>query len=485
MLIAVMGVAGACPFEATMAKRLSGGRSAMLRECRVAQVSGPVLCATVNVPENRTVANGRKLPIRVVVLPAQGKTLAGGPIFAMAGGPGQTSTGYVHEYAKDPRRGSHDFVFVDHRGTGEGHLLDCPRPARNDPRDFLKPVFSAEAAADCRRALERKFDLSRYTTLEAARDLDAVREALGYQRINFDTSSFGSYLASIYIREYPGRVRAAFLGSLVSQENRVPLHLAQDSQFALDTVLRECEADADCQRAYPRVRDDLYEILLELRQSPVSSYLVDEHDGARLPVQLTAAAFSDALRVMLYSSAATRRLPFLIAQAKAGDYSPFVAAAASSTRRLYNSIRFGLFLSVTCNEFVARIDPGEVRAATEGTFLGDSRVRSQMAACSQWPSTILPSDFFRPFSSTVPVLLSSYSADPATAARWMEFAKRTFPNSLVVTTPGGHWANNSCTDRLARELFETASVKTLDTACVTSVSPPKFLLPEASQGQKP
>jgi pimeloyl-ACP methyl ester carboxylesterase len=448
-----------------------------LHDCDLPGVTEPVQCGVLWLPEDRSISEGRRLPIKVVVIPARNKDSKEGPVFSFGGGPGQTATEDAPQYVNDWRRVDHDVVLVDHRGTGEGHRLDCPRAGSDeDLQGYLKPFFSAEMGRQCRESLERDFDLSQYTTFAAAQDLEDARKALGYETINVDTTSFGSYLALIYMREFPGRVRSAFLGSAVTLRTRVPLHMAEDTQQALDATFRDCEADKACHTAFPTARDDFYRTLLELRAKPGDGVVKNPKTGSSVRVKLTADAFTDAVRVILYRQAAARTLPFLVKRAREGDLSSFANVALQSNRRLYNSVRFGLFLSVTCNEFVSRIDPKEISAATEGTFIGDARVRGQMEACSEWRRSALPSDFFRDFVSNTPAVLSSYNLDPTINARWLEFAKTTLPNSVVITTAGGHSANNECTDRITKQLFKTASVDHLDLSCIPDVKQPPFQL---------
>src|SRR5439155_15338835 len=118
-----------------------------------------------------------------------------------------------------------------------------------------------------------------------------------------------------------------------------------------------------------------------------------------------------------------REIPFLIHQAAAGDLSRFANAAVQSSRNVYSGGRMALHYCITCNEFVRRIKPDEIDRATAGSFLGSWRVRDQIAACKEWPSTELPSDFFEPFRLEAPAVLVSGAADSASPPSWGEEAK--------------------------------------------------------------
>jgi hypothetical protein len=162
-------------------------------------------CGRVRVPENRAAPAGRTLDLFVVRLPGRGSPKAPEPVFFLAGGPGDAAS----ETASDlpgvlgilrPRR---DLVFVDQRGTGRSHPLACAGRGPGSRVEIGEPS-PAEARA-CRAALARQADLRRYTTEDAAEDLEAVRRALGYGAIDL--------LAATRAVRRPRRGRPSWCGS--------------------------------------------------------------------------------------------------------------------------------------------------------------------------------------------------------------------------------------------------------------------------------
>ena len=75
-----------------------------------------------------------------------------------------------------------------------------------------------------------------------------------------------------------------------------------------------------------------------------------------------------------------------------------------------------MLLSVTCPEDVARIKPEEIPRLTDGTFLGETRVRGQIEACSVWPEAEVPEDYGDPVSVATPTLVLSGTIDPVGTA---------------------------------------------------------------------
>ena len=283
----------------------------------------------------------------------------------------------------------------------------------------------------------------------------------------------------MYARRYPDRVRTAYLNSLVTLSNRVPLYHAEAAQGALDELFQECDEDAACRAAYPRLRENFAALMKKLRAAPVLTSVPHPVTGAPTEIHLSERAFGDALRVMMYRAPSAREIPFLLEQATAGDFRPIAAAALRSNRGIYTGARLGLNYAITCNEFVSRIRPDEVETATRGSFLGAWRVRAQMAACADWPRTELPAGYFEPFRLQTPALLVSGEADATGAnGRWGREVASFMPNGVHVIVPGaGHTPENECLRSLRHAMFRSGTTKGLDTGCIAKLARPPFKLP--------
>jgi pimeloyl-ACP methyl ester carboxylesterase len=453
-----------------------------LTPCHIEGVKEELRCGIYNVFENRRTKQGRKLPLEIVLIPARHPHSDQGPVFYMAGGPGEAATELAALVMEWGDADEHDVVLVDERGTGDGHRLDCQSPKSDDNLEgYLNGPFDPVAARACRDELQKEYDLSQYTTPNFADDIDEVRAAMGYDKININAGSFGTYAAQIYMRRHGEHVRSAYLTSLVTLSDRVPLYHAEAAQLALDQLFKDCDQDAACHAAYPQFRDHFAAVLSKVREQPVTTWVKHPVTGVRTEIHLTERAFADAVRTMMYRSQKARGLPFLIEQALTGDFSPFAEAAIRSSRDIYSGGGMGLHYCITCNEFVSRIRPEEVKPATRGSFLGSWRVRDQMAACQDWPKTVLPADYFEPFRIEVPVVLVSGGTDSASPPKWGEEVKSYMPNAIHVVVPGGaHTPENGCIQSIRHELFRTGATQGLDTSCVAKVQPDPFKLPGAN-----
>ena len=462
-----------------LAASASAAPGVTLTPCHVQGVKEELRCGVYNVFENRRTRTGRKLPLKIILIHARQPHPDQGPIFYMAGGPGEAATELVDLVIGWGDANEHDVILVDERGTGDGHRLDCKSPeSDNNLERYLNGPFDSEIARACREELQKKFDLSQYTTPNFVDDIDEIRAAMGYDKINLNGGSFGTYAAQIYMRRHREHARSAYLTSLVTLTNRVPLYHAEAAQLGLDQLFKDCDQDAACHAAYPRFRENFAAVLNKVREAPVATWVKHPVTGARTDIHLTERAFADAMRTMMYRSQKARQLPFLIEQALAGDFSPFAEAALRSSRDIYSGGRMGLHYCITCNEFVRRIHPEEIEPATRESFLGPWRVRDQMAACKHWSKTDLPADYFEPFSLETPAVLVSGATDSASPPKWGEVVKSYMPNAIHVVVPGdAHTPENECTRSIRHELFRTGTTHGLDTSCMTKVQRAPFKLP--------
>ncbi len=132
-----------------------------LSPCHVEGVKEEVRCGIYHVFENRRTREGRTLPLKIVLIPARHPHPEQGPIFYMAGGPGETATELAEFVVEFGDNEDHDVVLVDERGTGDGHRLDCRSPGSDDNLEaYLNGPFDPSAARTCRDELEKNHDLA-------------------------------------------------------------------------------------------------------------------------------------------------------------------------------------------------------------------------------------------------------------------------------------------------------------------------------------
>ncbi len=470
-------------------RRAPAADRSWLTSCSLPGLEERALCGSYEVFENRAARSGRKIPLRVAVLPATGGAPAPDALVFFAGGPGastvEAAAGLAFQLAE--LRRERDMLLVDFRGTGESDPLFCPyQQEERGLEEVLESFIPTDRVAPCREALAAERDLTQYTTPILVDDVDEVRAALGYDKLNLIGGSYGSRAALVYLRRHPESVRTVVIEGIAPTDARIPLTFARDAQAALDALLAECAADADCAAAFPDPAADLAKVLARLEAEPAAVEVVDGESGERKTLRFTRNVFVQTLRYMLYSSLQALQVPAFLKAAAEGDFSAFAQMAQAMAGPLLASIPDGLYLSVTCTEDVAFIDPAEAAAAHAGTFLGDFRYRSQRDACRQWVRGELPAGFTGPVVADSPTLVLSGERDPVTPARWGDQVARHLSNSRHLVVPdGAHgWfglEGVECLDELTTRFIRAGSLQGLEfDACVAGIGRPPFLLEAAS-----
>jgi pimeloyl-ACP methyl ester carboxylesterase len=425
----------------------AGAASLTLTPCTIPGQAESLRCGTLEVPEDRSQPDGRRIALNLLVIPAVAPDPAFAPLYDLAGGPGLAATGSADFYLTigAMHRQKRDVVLVDQRGTGKSAPLLCPELAGTGAR------YPAGKVRACRKRLGQQAALAHYTTAESVADLEAVRRALRHDRVDVAGLSYGTRLALAWIDSAPSAIRSAVLIGTVPDDAHVPLWHARNAQDALDAVLADCAGDATCHAAFPSLAQDWEHV----RYDPA-------FDGAA----------REALRNRLATTSSQRALPQLITSlAKDG----FAALATPMPALPYAD---GLYLSITCAEDVPAFTTADVDAATKGTFLGDWRVVRQQQACAHWkvPARTLR---YAQKPSEVPVLFLAGARDHVTPPAWAKRVASRFPRGRVVVLPGlSHVPEGvegiECIDALIQDFATQPDAAALDTRCVASMRAPPF-----------
>ncbi|RJP41217.1 MAG: alpha/beta fold hydrolase [Phycisphaerales bacterium] len=166
------------------------------------------------VPENRAVPDSRLTRLVVVRQRAQGKSEVP-PVFNLVGGPGDSNVWGSGEFGPWFRQHT-DIVRVGYRGIDGSVKLKCPTYARaldTDEPLLRRSIERARQAlrSDYGRLRAEGIDLDGYNVVEVADDIEAARNALGYERINLLAVSWGTQIAYVYCRRYPDRVHRVLM----------------------------------------------------------------------------------------------------------------------------------------------------------------------------------------------------------------------------------------------------------------------------------
>jgi len=423
-------------------------------------------CGTLEVPEDWSRPEGRRIGLYVMRVPATSGAQPGvPPAFELAGGPGLAATGGAEPW---PHR---ELVLVDQRGTGRSHPLRCEMEGQG-PLDEMYPI---ELVRQCRDRLQADADLTRFGSANAVRDLDAVRDALGIEQIDVDGISYGAGLALRYLRTYPERVRRAVLIGLPGPDARTPLQHGTNAQRALERIFDRCAGDETCRDAFPDLRDEWARVLASLEKAPVSVTHPSPRTGEELHLTIRRDIFGEAFRGIVGSK--PQDVPYLIHRMAAGDFRPFLEAIPLDRPSPFAE---GLYLSIACAD-TRTISDAEAEAAARGTFLGDYRLREQRRACAEWPAAVGEAVETGAIPTKAAVLLFGGDADYITppesvAAAWLPNLPSTARQIVVpglLHYPDG-LTNMECAWDLVDRFHLVEDPADLDTSCLESMKPLPF-----------
>ena len=483
--LALLAVAAALALAACTRPPETQQGTVKLQVCRLPGVETTARCGTHEVWEDRGARTGRRIRLDIAVIPARLRARNTDPLFILAGGPGQGAVSLAAQvlplFAK--LNDTRDIVLVDQRGTGSSNPLDCEDDEEQPLQSLFEDTLPEPLVARCLATLDA--DPRLYTTSIAVEDLDEVRGALGYERVNLWGGSYGTRVALEYLRRHGDHVRAAVLDGVAPATMKLPLSFVPDGDAALARLIEACEAEALCKRTYPRLRETIATLRGQLARRAARVGIQDPRTGERETISVNENVFLSGLFRPLYVAELASLLPFGISAAAAGDFNPLLAQNLEFADDVAENLSLGMHLSVICAEDVPRITEADL-AALGSSFFGRSLVDNFIRACRIWPHGEVPADFYEPVRSEVPVLILSGGIDPATPPRHGAQVAATLPNSLHLVAPQiGHGVSmHGCAPRLVETFLKSADARAIDGKCLERIPRPLFVLPFGTQGPR-
>jgi pimeloyl-ACP methyl ester carboxylesterase len=182
-------------------------------------------CATLTVPVDWAQPYGPTVAVALARRPAADRKNRIGTLVVNPGGPGGSGVDFTLDsttfFSPELRR-RFDIVGFDPRGVSRSHPVQCtttlltaaPPPTIDSAQAYDTFVaYNRRLAADCAKRTGPLF--GHVDTLSVVRDVEALRAALGEERISFYGASYGTLLGEQYAERYPQRIRAMVLDSVM------------------------------------------------------------------------------------------------------------------------------------------------------------------------------------------------------------------------------------------------------------------------------
>ncbi|MGW2645291.1 alpha/beta fold hydrolase [Streptomyces sp. NPDC001393] len=437
------------------------------RRCRGAVPADAVRCGQVSVPLDwsRPAASARTT-VAVARLPAADPAHRVGTLLFNPGGPGEGEVGYLlsgqarRQYFPQLLRDRFDIVAVEPRGTGVNPPLNCPLPVDHTVSRFPADRAAAAALVRSNRRMgtvcaQRSGPVFPHLdTTSVARDMDAVRAALGEAKVSFLGVSYGTMVAQSYAELFPSRVRAMVLDGVVDRSLSWRRLARADAAAVQDGVRRFARWSGRDARSALHGRDVTGLLDSLLRRADHGGI----RDGGR-PVR--AEEIAQAVNAGLQSPSLYAPLATALSRTDAaGDMAPLAFLTPGRTGE------YGLYRSIICQDVPGPGDPvAELPAAVPGmratgpTLRGYSEFWDITSGCAGWPVD----SAWTPHTWRVPahfpaVLLLSGTHDVATPPAFADGVRRALPAGRLLRWDGdGHtaWLNSPATVAAAADYLAT------------------------------
>ena len=444
-------------------------------------------CYTIDMLENPNSQDGSRINVNVLQVRAL-KQQGHSPLFIIAGGPGQAATQLASQLTWIFRKilQNRDLVFIDQRGTGKSHPLNCNISEQDLGLSTSKQqaLFLQELRV-CIDELDADFEY--YTTKIAVSDLETARKKLGYDKINLWGASYGTRVVLEYMRLFPRAIDSTILDGVAPYENRIPFFLTQDSSYSLQKIFEECELQSACKNTFPELKNNWLNLLNTLKHKPLLISLSHPRTQKEDNVYIDDVIISTWLRTALYARELAPIIPYSIAQAVNGNYEPLYGLG-SLAENLNENISLGMQLAVLCMEgytdTIITPDYNHLLSVhplfdnKDLTPLFNFNERTQMQQiCNMFPK-IERDTLFQPIKSDIPTLILSGTFDPATPPYWANVIAKHLTQSKHIVVTGAHHGVSSlpCIPGLIDLFLRQKHDQEIDLSCVDSIRPLAYFI---------
>jgi pimeloyl-ACP methyl ester carboxylesterase len=471
-------VAGACSSTSTVALRTQQTGALTWKPC------GHVQCATLSVPLDWQHPSGTHITLALARLPS--RSAHAGVLLTNPGGPGGSGLEFMADASQvfdDQVLDNFDVVSWDPRGVGKSAPVECLDNLDNfyaENRDPQTPADINALETEDRafvQACEQHSgsELPFVSSASTARDMDAIRAAMGVDRVSYYGFSYGTYLGELYAQMYPTHVQTMVLDGVVDPATSFATATVQQAagfDDELNQFFAWCRADASCAFAQGGDPAAAYDSLQrDITDEPVPATVQGE---ART---LGAGEFDIGVASALYSGASGfEDLSKALAQAAQGKGDDLLTFADEYTERSPG----GKYSNETAaNYAIGCIDSPGPRTVTALATVADQATKAAPRfgatttwldlPCVTWP--VAPEGETGPIAApgAPPILVVGTTHDPATPYASAVAVAHELQSGHLLTFDGtGHTAYNrgsDCVDNAVDNYLRTGALPAAGTQC--------------------
>ena len=377
-------------------------------------------------------------------------------ILALAGGPGQPALPFTETFREvlGPLAGTRDLIVFDQRGIGYSDPLSCHAAERPD---LFSSVGQYVEACAAQLGPQRSF----FASADTVADIEAIRQAGGYEKLVLYGTSYGTKVAELYAQRYPSHVEGLVLDSVVTPNGPDPLQ--RPTFAAIPRILRQLCSERACAHITANPIADMTALVARARRAPIRGRAVGPRGHTR-KVSVSSEGLLDALIAGDFSPLLRAELLTATSAAVRGDSAPlarvFAGGAAIEAGGEPQDFDGPLFLTTTCEDepfpWDRTGDPharlaqasAAARAQPSATFApftaADALEAGEIGACAHWPYASPPSPPSDAPLPAVPTLILSGTEDLRTPTSNAREVAAEIPGAHLLLVP--HTGHSVLTD---------------------------------------
>ncbi|OMC39821.1 hydrolase [Mycobacterium sp. GA-1841] len=451
------------------------------------QIPDGAECGMLSVPVDYAQPDGDVARLAMIRFPAARQKI--GSLVINPGGPGESGVeSAVSLLSSLPQsvKDRFDIVGFDPRGVGSSTpAVWCNSDEDNDrlradPTVEYTPEGVEHLENETKAFVQRCVDkmgtefLENVGTENVAKDLDAIRAALGDDKLTYLGYSYGTRIGATYAEQFPQKVRAMILdGAVDPNADPVEENIRQAAAFqkAFDDYAADCAKNPDCPLGTdPAKAVEVYKSLVD----PLVEHPARTRDDRGL-------SYSDATVgtiLPLYSPNLWRHLTEGLTGLKKGNGDVMLALAdlymGRDANGHYNNST-DVRVAVNCVDKPAITDRATVveedrRAREVAPFMsyGEFTGHAPLGTCAFWPVPPTSKPHEISVQGLPPTLVVSTTNDPATPYQAGVDLARQLDGTLVTFEGTQHtvvFQGNKCIDDIAATYLIDVTVPPAGTRC--------------------
>ncbi|MCR6490364.1 alpha/beta hydrolase [Amycolatopsis sp. OK19-0408] len=430
-------------------------------------------CGTVTVPVDWAHPDGGTTTIALARRKATDPQARIGSILMDPGGPGGAGAGEVKGgwslSAEITKR--FDTVGFDPRGVGSSTQIKCgldeliadhPEVPRNQAEFEQLAQYNRKLGESCNRL---SGPLGQFgDTKSVARDMDAIRAALGEKKLTYYGVSYGTLMGQQYAELFPDKVRALVLDSNMDHSQYTAWDFLNSETQSLQAEFREFVAWCDRTPSCALHGRDVSKLTRDLQDKAARGELKAPQSGEPITPLSLASIFQSSFYGPSWDQLAKRLQSF-------ADGTKPAESAKLAEEIPVNTV----FQSVFCDDWrlpVHNFAELEAYRRTAAAFAPDIKVNSlgwqAVTGCIGWPNRTSNPQHPLQVHGAPPLLMVSSKHDPATPYAWSQAAARQSGSTLLTYDGWGHGAyfkNSECVTKATDDYLITGKLPAKGTHC--------------------